>query len=129
MSGKTLEQIEKEQKQGAERSVEVDLEQIDSELAKISNFIKVEGGQTIILQFFPKEKISIVQGNYQGQPTTRLHFAVVDPKVPGERKILALSKKHSQQLLLMLKKGFDLIEVTRKGSGKNDTAYMFTPSK
>lgn len=125
---KTLDELEKDQPARKEKTTEATLENIDTKLKETSGYRKIEAGETATFLFDPKAGINIVEGEYEGTPTVRLHFTVVEPSVSTEqKKILPFSRKHSQQLLVLLKKGYSKIEVTRKGSGKNDTAYTFTP--
>lgn len=110
----------------------VTLDTLDSTLEQMSTFIKLEGGQTKVLDFSPGDRkdgkfdMEIETGEYKGNPTKRIRYKVLDVAASKDVKILALSVKHTQTLNVLLNKGKRLIEVTRKGSGIQDTTYIFT---
>lgn len=129
--GKSLEEYESAGK--VSQTQTVGLDDLDGELAKRNKFLKFGANETRILEFLKgangKISVDIVDGEYQGQPNTRLHYKVKEPKVSTtDEKIFAVSRKHAEQLNLLLKKGKTLIEVTRKGTGRNDTQYLYTPA-
>ena len=96
----------------------------NTELWKAENvFIKLEDGETRILQFNP-EKIKHVEGQYG----IRIQYLVIDPKYSdrGDKKFEA-GKRTSNDIDAQLRQGDRLLKIKRLGSGK-DTKYSVSPA-
>ena len=102
-------------------------QQIENERQKQSKFIKLQSGETRVLQFNP-EKVRLSDDEFEGKITKRVHYTVVDPKLPldGE-KILPMSLTNAMTINALLKKSLNLLEVKRIGSDRN-TKYTFAPA-
>jgi hypothetical protein len=101
-------------------------QQIEDERQKQSKFIKLQSGETRILQFNP-EKVKISEDEFEGKKSKRVHYSVIDPKqaLEGE-KILPMSLTNAISINALLKKGLCLLEVKRIGADRN-TKYTFAP--
>jgi hypothetical protein len=88
-----------------------------------SEYVKLEDGETRILQFNP-EKIKRVEGNFG----PRIQYLVIDPNYSdkGFKKFEA-GKRTSNDIDAQLRQGNRLIAVKRLGSG-TDTKYSISPA-
>jgi hypothetical protein len=88
-----------------------------------SVFIKLEDGETRVLQFNP-EKIKQVEGQYG----LRIQYMVIDPNYSdkGEKKFEA-GKKTSNDVDAQLRQGNRLLKIKRLGEG-TDTKYSVSPA-
>ena len=96
----------------------------NSELWKAESvYIKLEDGETRILQFNP-EKIKQVEGQYG----IRIQYMVIDPNYSdkGEKKLEA-GKSTSQDIDTQLRQGNRLLKIKRLGSGV-ETKYSVSPA-
>ena len=103
-------------------------EEIDQELESKSKFVKLQDGETKVLQFDP-EQIKIVEKDWQnnGKFTKKVEYTVVDPEdAEGNEKILTMSLTSAQMINKRLQKKETLLEVERFGTGTS-TKYSFTP--
>jgi hypothetical protein len=67
-------------------------QRIENEREKQSKFIKLQSGETRVIQFNP-EKVKISEDEFEGKKTKRVHYEVTDPKSPLDVKILPMSDK------------------------------------
>ena len=83
-----------------------------------SKYVKLEAGETIVLQFHP-EKIKHVEGQYG----PRIQYTVINPNYSdkGEKKF-DTGKTVSGIIDSILSQGKTLLKVTRQGEGK-ETSY------
>jgi hypothetical protein len=88
-----------------------------------SVFIKLEDGETRVLQFNP-EKTKQVEGQYG----LRIQYMVIDPNYSdkGEKKLEA-GKIMSHDIDSQLRQGNRLLKIKRLGSGV-DTKYSVSPA-
>lgn len=119
MSNQQKGQVQKEQVQGLSETAKKNLEN-NAELWKSESvFIKLEDGETRVLQFNP-EKIKQVEGQYG----IRIQYMVIDPNYAdkGDKKLEA-GKKTSSDIDKQLRLGNRLLKIKRIGSG-TDTKYQ-----
>lgn len=124
MSNKTTQtgQVQKEQVQLSE-AARKNLEE-NAQLWKAESvYVKLEDGETRVLQFNP-EKIKRVEGQYG----IRIQYLVIDPNYSekGDKKFEA-GKKTSQDIDTQLRLGNRLLKVKREGTG-TDTKYSVSPA-
>ena len=105
----------KQQKKNLERNAEL--------WKAESVFIKLEDGETRVLQFNP-EKIKQVEGQYG----IRIQYMVIDPNYAdkGEKKFEA-GKKTLNDVDMQLRQGNRLLKIKRLGTG-TDTKYSVSPT-
>ena len=84
-----------------------------------SGYIKLESGETIVLQFNP-EKIKQVEGQFG----PRIQYSVINPNYSdkGEKKF-ETGKLTSKQIDSLLLQGKTTLKITRQGEGK-ETSYI-----
>jgi hypothetical protein len=99
-------------------------EQIEEAAQTQSRFLKVQPGQTVILQFDPK-KMQLVDRKIEERKSKAVQYTVINVNDQQE-KILTLSLSWSLNLNELLKAGYRVIKVSRRGSGL-DTSYNFIP--
>lgn len=100
-------------------------DQVDEAQKQASKYFKIESGKTAVLKFDEK-KISIVDAEFNGEKKKRVRYTVSEANKPFDEKSFELSVTHATQLNALLKKGFMIVEITRRGSGL-DTEYTFVP--
>lgn len=91
-----------------------------------SKFLKLEAGQTVILKFDPY-KARVVDRNFKDKVSKGIEYTVTDINT-GDEKAFTLSPQWAKLLNALLKEGFLIIKVTRRGSGL-DTSYEFVPTR
>jgi len=101
-------------------------QEIEELREKQSKFMKLQSGETRIIQFDP-EKVNPSDDTFDGKVTKRVHYEVTDPKSPLDVKILPMSLTNAAKINALLKKGYALLEIERKGADRN-TTYTFTPA-
>ena len=83
-----------------------------------SEYIRLEDGETRILQFYP-EKMEPVKGRYG----TRISYSVIDPNYADHGlKNFEAGKTTSKKIDSLLRQGKTLLKVTRIGTGR-ETEY------
>jgi hypothetical protein len=101
-------------------------EQIEEERQRQGRFIKLQSGETRTLQF-NSNKVQLTEDEFEGKKFKRVHYAVIDSKMPMEgEKILPMSLTNAISINALLKKGLNLLEVKRIGADRN-TKYTFAP--
>ena len=101
-------------------------EQIEYESQRASKFINLKSGETRTLRFNP-EKFELVDDEFDGKVTKRVHYTVIDAELPTEEeKILPMSLTNSRNINALLAKGMNVIEIKRIGHDQN-TKYTFVP--
>jgi len=84
---------------------------------------KIEAGQTKVLVFV-MSKIERVEKEFQGQKKVQYRFTVINEQ--GQEKTIDFSKRWAENIFNFLKKGYQKIEISRKGAG-TDTEYIIIP--
>ena len=101
-------------------------QQIEYESQKASKFIKLQNGEVKTVQF-NSEKFDLVNDEFDGKITRRVHYTVIDIQSPTDgEKILPMSLTNSRSINALLVKGMNIIEIKRIGSDRN-TKYTFAP--
>jgi hypothetical protein len=99
-----------------------------AEVAKVaeenSKFVKIKGGQTVILRFDP-DKIYEIDREYEGKKSKAIEYDVIDIN-SGQEKIITFSLSWALNLDALLDEGFRDIKITRTNEGL-DTNYQFVP--
>jgi hypothetical protein len=85
---------------------------------EMSEFVRLEDGETRVLKFNP-EQIKIVEGQYG----PRIRYVVIDPNYPDKEKKLEAGKLSSKEIDKYLTQGHTMLKIQRIGSGK-DTKYI-----
>ena len=87
-------------------------------------YVNIRDGESRVLEFVKgKEKI-VDKTDFNGNPTKRVQFLVVDPQDPQRNeKKFELSRKHVRKIYNELKKDKTVLEIYRSGTGK-DTQYI-----
>ncbi len=91
-------------------------EQIDLEIEKQSEFLKLKDGEVRVLQFDPKQ-IKLVDSDFNGNVTKRVEYKVIDPDKPaiGEKRF-QMALNNARQINKYLERGRKLLEIERMGS-------------
>lgn len=104
-----------------------------------SKFLKFADGEEKVLLFDPKKAEHVVitypskEGESENQPTNRIRFYLKEANVDGtirddvEEVEWTTSETTGKEVLRWVLKGFFLLDVSRKGSGKFDTKYTISP--
>jgi hypothetical protein len=101
-------------------------DQIERASEERSKFVKIESGQSLVLYFDP-DKIRLVDREINDKKSKAAEYDVVDVNT-GAAKILTLSLSWARQLNELLKNGYNVVKITRRGSGF-DTQYTFIPAQ
>jgi hypothetical protein len=122
MSKQNSGQVQNEQVQLSEKARQ-NLEQNAELWRGESEYVKLEDGETRVLQFNP-EKIKQVEGQYG----LRIQYMVIDPNYSdkGEKKLEA-GKQTSHDIDSQLRQGNRLLKIKRLGSGV-ETKYSISPA-
>jgi hypothetical protein len=122
MSKQNSGQVQNEQVQLSEKARQ-NLEQNAELWRGESEYVKLEDGETRVLQFNP-EKIKQVEGQYG----LRIQYMVIDPNFSdkGEKKFEA-GKQTSRDIDTQLRVGNRLLKIKRLGSGV-ETKYSISPA-
>lgn len=104
-----------------------------------SKFLKFADGEEKVLLFDPNKAEHVVltypskEGEPENKPTNRIRFYLKAAKVDGtiaddvEEVEWTTSETTGKEVLRWVLKGFFLLDVSRKGSGKFDTKYTISP--
>lgn len=104
-----------------------------------SKFLKFSDGEEKVLLFDPNKAEHVVityptkEGEPENKPTNRIRFYLKEAKVHGtiaddvEEVEWTTSETTGKEVLRWVLKGFFLLDVSRKGSGKFDTKYNISP--
>ena len=89
------------------------------------DYITIKEGESRVLEF-DINKIKLVdRTGFSGNPVKKVQFLVVDPQDEQQReKKLELSKKHVPKIYNELKKGRTVLEIFRKGLGKQTEYHV-----
>ena len=104
-----------------------------------SKFLKFADGEEKVLLFEPTKAEHMViaypnkEGEPENKPTNRIRFNLKEANVDGtiaddiEEVEWTTSETTGKEVLRWVLKGFFLLDVSRKGSGKFDTKYTISP--
>jgi hypothetical protein len=96
-----------------------------------SKFIKVQPGQTVVLKFLKtpegNQRMQVIEKEFEGRKSKAIKYDVLNIN-DGQEKVLELSLSWALNLNAILQEGFDVIKITRTGSGLQ-TSYGFAPTK
>jgi hypothetical protein len=104
-----------------------------------SKFLKFADGEEKVLLFDPNKAEHVVityptkEGEPENKPTNRIRFYLQEAKIDGtvaddtEEVEWTTSETTGKEVLRWVLKGFFLLDVSRKGSGKFDTKYAISP--
>jgi hypothetical protein len=104
-----------------------------------SKFLKFADGEEKVLLFEPNKSEHVVitypskEGEPESKPTNRIRFHLKETNVDGaiaddvEEVEWTTSETTGKEVLRWVLKGFFLLDVSRKGSGKFDTKYTISP--
>ena len=104
-----------------------------------SKFLKFADGEEKVLLFDPDtaEHVAITypskEGEPENKPTNRIRFYLKEANVDGtvsddvEEVEWTTSETTGKEVLRWVLKGFFLLDISRKGSGKFDTKYTISP--
>lgn len=106
-------------------------EEIKQTAESQSKFIKIQPGQTVIVKFLKTNegqvRMSLIEKEFEGRKSKAVRYDVLNIN-DGQEKVLELSLSWALNLNAQLQEGFDVIKVTRTGSGLQ-TVYNFVPTK
>jgi hypothetical protein len=104
-----------------------------------SKFLKFADGEEKVLLFDPDKAEHVVitypskEGEPENKPTKRIRFYLKEANADGiimddaEEVEWTTSETTGKEVLRWVLKGFFLLDVSRKGSGKFDTKYTISP--
>jgi hypothetical protein len=104
-----------------------------------SKFLKFADGEEKVLLFDPHKSEHVVitypskEGEPENKPTRRIRFYLKEANADGrimdeaEEVEWTTSETTGKEVLRWVLKGFFLLDVSRKGSGKFDTKYTISP--
>jgi hypothetical protein len=104
-----------------------------------SKFLKFADGEEKVLLFDPNKAEHVVitypskEGEPENKPTKRIRFYLKEANADGiimddaEEVEWTTSETTGKEVLRWVLKGFFLLDVSRKGSGKFDTKYTISP--
>lgn len=104
-----------------------------------SKFLKFADGEEKVLLFEPNKAEHVLitypskEGEPENKPTNRIRFYLKEANVDGtivddvEEVEWTTSETTGKEVLRWVLKGFFLLDVSRKGSGKFDTKYTISP--
>jgi hypothetical protein len=76
------------------------------------------------LEFLKNREKIVDKLDFNGKPTKKVQFIVVNPKDPQRKeKKMGLSRKRIPRIYNELRKGYTVLEILRVGMGK-DTQYI-----
>ena len=88
-------------------------------------YVNIRDGESRILEFIKGKEKLVDKLDFNGKPTKKVQFIVIDPEDTTERKEkkFELSRKHVVKIYNELKKGNTVLEIYRSGTGK-ETSYI-----
>jgi hypothetical protein len=93
-----------------------------------SNYVSIKDRETKVLEFLADRTKVVDKTDFNGKPTKRVQFIVIDINDTKQRKekIFEVSRMHVAKIYDELKNGKAILEISRMGSGK-DTRYFIKP--
>ena len=91
-----------------------------------SQYITIGPGEKKVLKFLPERGIAKVEKMYNGEPTEKCRFIVIDPNSGSDaEKFFDVGKRSARLIVPKLKEGHRMLRMERVGSGK-ETLYIPT---
>lgn len=91
-----------------------------------SQYIAIGPGEKKVLKFLPERGITKVEKMYNGEPTEKCRFIVIDPNSGNDvGKFFDVGKRSARLIVSKLKEGHRMLRIERVGSGK-ETLYIPT---
>ena len=124
--------------EGTRQKLQGIMNQLEQESTN-SKFLKFADGEDKVLLFDPNKAEHVVityptkEGEPENKPTNRIKFYLKAARSDGtisdnaEEVEWTTSETTGREVLRWLLKGFFLLDVSRKGSGKFDTKYTISP--
>jgi hypothetical protein len=100
--------------------------EIEELLDNYNEYVSIEPGGSMILQFILKRKIEEVEKTYNGQTVKKIRFIVIEQNSNNKKeKSFYVGRRSARLIIAKLKEGHTLLKIERIGSGK-DTIYLPT---
>jgi hypothetical protein len=100
--------------------------EIEELLDNYNEYVSIEPGGSMILQFILKRKIEEVEKTYNGQTVKKIRFIVIEQNSNNKKeKSFYVGRRSARLIIAKLKEGHTLLKIERLGSGK-DTLYLPT---
>jgi len=91
-----------------------------------SQYITIGPGEKKVLKFVPERGMTKVEKLYNGEPTEKCRFIVIDPNSGSDaEKFFDIGKRSARLIVPKLKEGHRILRMERVGSGK-ETLYIPT---
>ena len=91
-----------------------------------SQYIAIGPGEKKVLKFVPERGMTKVEKMYNGEPTEKCRFIVIDPNSGSDaEKYFDAGKRSARLIVPKLKEGYRMLRMERVGSGK-ETLYIPT---
>lgn len=94
-------------------------------------WIKIQDGETRVLQFLPEKTQVIEKKDFNGNMAKKVQFIVVDPNrgtIDRAEKKFEVSRRHAAKIYPQLQQGNNVLEIYRSGTGIK-TDYIVKPKK
>jgi hypothetical protein len=91
-----------------------------------SQYITIGPGEKKVLKFVPERGMTKVEKLYNGEPTEKCRFIVIDPNSGSDaEKFFDIGKRSARLIVPKPKEGHRILRMERVGSGK-ETLYIPT---
>ena len=91
-----------------------------------SQYITIGPGEKKVLRFLPERGMTRIEKMYNGEPTEKCRFIVMDPNSGSDaEKFFDVGKRSARLIVPKLKEGHRMLRIERVGSGKG-TLYIPT---
>ncbi len=91
-----------------------------------SQYITIGPGEKKVLRFLPERGMTRIEKMYNGEPTEKCRFIVMDPNSGSDaEKFFDVGKRSARLIVPKLKEGHRMLRMERVGSGK-ETLYIPT---
>ena len=91
-----------------------------------TQYITIGPGEKKVMKFVPERGMTKVEKMYNGEPTEKCRFIVIDPNSGSDaEKIFDVGKRSARLIVPKLKEGHRMLRMERVGSGK-ETLYIPT---
>jgi hypothetical protein len=91
-----------------------------------SQYITIGPGEKKVLKFVPERGMTKVEKLYNGEPTEKCRFIVIDPNSGSDgEKFFDIGRRSARLIVPKLKEGHRMLRIERVGSGK-ETLYIPT---
>ena len=97
-------------------------EEIDEILS--TQYVTIGPGEKKVLKFVPERGMTKVEKMYNGEPTEKCRFIVIDPNSGSDgEKFFDIGKRSARLIVPKLKEGHRMLRMERVGSGKETPLY------